>query len=340
MEVDNPWMIAFIIIVIVSMMCTPVVIWHMYYHAPFAELKYSLLFVLHITLYLEEISTLPYAWSSVDVLCDVMGWLHFYSGFANVLVVTQMGFHYLSYLISHYPTQINSWIQKYGTYVTFGLPLITLLPFSTNSYGVSNEVWCTLPSGSLVANNWAIIVFYAWIWLCLFLNTGQLTIALFRLSQQTGVEQVRNNIFSSIGLYIAITTLCWLPRAIPRLIHLFMDYKTSDILYLLTTVPLYLSGLGYAICYYIDVQSNQGKERRASSVHSAGSSLNADKIADILGGVESESSSFENPLYRGGRGGSTGNRSSNEFARQMSPNSVSSMGGRAVRKDSGVTDNM
>lgn len=322
-------MIVFIFIVIVSMIVTPIVIVHMYHQSNLEDLKYFLLFLLHITLFLEDISTLPYVWSSVDVLCKIMGWLHFYSGFANVLVVTLMGFHYLSYLLSNYPTQINLWIERYGVYLIFGLPLITLLPFSTDSYGVSNDDWCTLPSGSRASNNWAIIVFYSWIWLCIVINVVQLSVALYRVNKQAGVEQLRSNLFTSIGLYILITTICWLPRVIPRLIHLFIDYESSDVLYLITTAPLYLSGIGYAAAYYLDVQTSRTRGRTRSSVHSAGS-INAEKIADFLGGMSSVSSgSFENPLYRG----------SSEFARNKTPvNKSNSREG--VRKDSGVTENM
>jgi hypothetical protein len=265
--VTAPSMISFLVIAAVSMACTLSVIAHIYHTSSFEDLRIVLIFLLHISVFIEDLSTLPYAYSWNDDFCSAMGWVHFYSGFCNINVVTLMGFHYLGSITSETRAhRINKWISYYGHYFIFGLPVITVFPFITDSYGVSNNNWCTLPSKSRRSNDWAVGIFYGWIWILLLVNILQLTYSLYRSLKYD--REVCRRLVLSIGLYILLTILCWLPRTVPRFVHLFVSYDSSDELYLWTTLPLYLSGLGYAACYLLDVRMHP-RQRRTSSIDSS-----------------------------------------------------------------------
>jgi hypothetical protein len=290
MEPSDPLMVFFLVIACISMVSTSAVIYHIYTRLNFDDLRVPLLFFMHVSVLLEDLSTLPYAFSWNNQLCDIFGWLHFYSGFWNINIVTLLGFHYLAGITSgKWSHKINKYINKYGFRLSFFLPMITLLPFSTDSYGKSNDHWCTLPSGSRQSNNWAIAVFYSWIWTLILVNIIQFSYSFYQSWKFD--KELCKRLMLTIGLYIFVTILCWLPRTIPRFLHLFLSFSTSDRLYLLTTLPLYLSGIGYAICYTIDYQL-VARERRTSSVDSNQlSGLRISHIEELF-----RESSAENPL--------------------------------------------
>jgi hypothetical protein len=155
MKYSDPLMITLFTIAAVSALCTLCVLMHLFVTHPVMDIRILLIFLLHATVLMEDISNLPIVYNGSNVICHFMGWLHYYTGFANILVVSFLSVHHFGYLnIESHSHLINRYIRKYSVYMIFGLPLITLLPFITNSYGLETEIWCVLP-GNRTANTWA-----------------------------------------------------------------------------------------------------------------------------------------------------------------------------------------
>ncbi len=209
----------------------------------------QLLLLLHFTLLFEEVTTLPYAYAGNDGLCKAFGFFHVYSGLSNIMVTGVLTLHYCNFILftNH---ALGNFLSKYKLTLIFGFPLITLLPFSTDSYGKANDCWCTLPSSNQISNIWAIAVFYGWAWIVLFISFGLICYVIHKARMLDSA--LSRKVFSAIGIYVFFTMICWFPRTVPRLMKLFVTLETTNIEYFWTTFPLYYTGLIYTIILFWD----------------------------------------------------------------------------------------
>jgi hypothetical protein len=290
MDASDPWVIFFFIIATVSIICTLFVLTHIYLTQKFTDNRVSLLFLLHFTVLMEDITNLPLAWVNPLWLCQIFGWLHFYTGLCNLIVISFMSFYYFSYLnLENYSSSINKFIHKYSFSIIFGFPLITVLPFSTSSYAISGGMWCTLPSGSRVSNNWAIGVFYVWAFLFSLSSMFQYAYTRYRFIRYK--LPLGNRLSLSVGSYIIVSIFCWFPRIIPRFVHFFMYYTSSNLLVLLTTLPLYVSGILYSFIYVLGLVYLD--DNRTDSRADSTGNLSSFQISNLEGILAETNSSFE-----------------------------------------------
>jgi hypothetical protein len=209
----------------------------------------QLLLALHLTLLLEEIFTYPYAYTSQPNLCRAIGFFHFYSGLANIMVTGLLTTHFANYLLFS-NVNITHVILTYKTWIIVGFPLITLLPFSTNSYGRTNDHWCSAIGYEETSRIWAIAVFYGWAWIVILYSFSLITYVIHRAHVLDNTLMTK--VFSSVGIYVFVTILCWIPRTIPRFMILFWNFHASSSTYLWTAIPVYLSGIFYSFILYRD----------------------------------------------------------------------------------------
>jgi hypothetical protein len=251
MKANDPWLIGFYTVASFSVLCTLSTLFHLTFYGNFGEFRISLLFLLHLTLLLQCIAYLPLAYTDCEGLCAFMGFVHHYCGFAHVLVVFLMGWHHYSYINTEkYAARINSFIASYGLLIIFLVPTVTALPFITNSYGVSQEIWCDLPPDNRTANDWALIVYFAPVFSFDFVTFIQFAYSMVRLHYYQ--TELNNNLFLSTGIYIFISLLAEIPRIILRMIY-FSDPNQpgSNVIAVRTILPLYLTGILYFIVYLI-----------------------------------------------------------------------------------------
>ena len=127
MEASDPWIVFFFVVAITSFLCSLYVLINVIRIGSFTEFRTYFLLLLHFTLLLQDLSCLPIVNVSSNGLCQFMGWLRFYSGFSNILVIFFFSLHYLCGVsFEQYENQINKFIRNYSLYVIFILPLITL----------------------------------------------------------------------------------------------------------------------------------------------------------------------------------------------------------------------
>jgi hypothetical protein len=250
MDASSPWILICFALAIVSVTLLLVVDIHIYAYRDFNQIRSKLLFWLYLTLTVEEIAYLPFAYIQVPGLCRFMAWLHYYCGLTSVLLIYLLSLHYFSYVSNEKNARpINKFISKNGLRLAFGFPMITILPFATNSYGVSNNLTCTLPHESNVANIWAYTIFYGWVMLLLLFALAHFLYSFLQVAHfHLGLHR---QLFISCGAYILIAFIAWIPRLLERIFQFRINHSvnTGNIA---TLLPIYAAGILYGVIYFID----------------------------------------------------------------------------------------
>lgn len=236
---------AYYAIAALSALCSLFVCFTLWLFASLKTTATQLLLILHFTLLCEEVCSLPFIFAWNRGLCATIAFFHFYAGFANAisigLLVISYRYHFMDDTFG-----LTNLIQKYSLHFVTIIPLITLLPFITNSYSNDNDVWCTMKTSSRTTNVWAFCTFYGWAWLILNLSTLVLVITMYQVyivDREIGMK-----LFSTTGMYAIIAILSWLPRTAIRFWN--VDNQDEDNTALLFAYfPVYISGILYTVVF-------------------------------------------------------------------------------------------
>lgn len=205
-----------------------------------------LILCLHLSLMGEEVATLPNAYTNNESACVAMKFFHFYFSLMNITVVALLVECYRSFVLEDYYDS-RARIMKYGIYIILIFPVITAIPFATGSYNVNddddNRGWCT-PSFEH-DSSWTLGIYFIWVWLCLLGAIGMLIYSGFRVCRKDKI--VGKSFFSSIGLYVAVAILSWIPRSFVRLVQ--YDHSPSIFLFFAAYLPIDISGICYTLIF-------------------------------------------------------------------------------------------
>jgi hypothetical protein len=127
--------------------------------------------------------------------------------------------------------------------------LVTILPFSTNSYGntiFDDDIslgWCSMKKGS-VGTGWAFGVLYVWVWLVLLLSSCCLTLIFYR-SYRT-FSEMAPRLLRIFGLYPVVLACSWSMRSMRRIAMLeSLKFEPSSFY----NIPIYLTGIFFLFIY-------------------------------------------------------------------------------------------
>lgn len=241
---DQDTFIAYYVIAAVSALSSVFVCLTLWVFASLRTTATQLLLLVHLTLLCEELSSLPYAFNWNDGLCATIAFLHFYAGFANAVSIGLLVISYRYHFIDD-TYDITKFIHKYSIQMVAGIPLVTLLPFITNSYMNDNEVWCTMQTNSTITNAWAFGTFYCWAWLILIISTLVLVVTMYQVFSVD--KEIGKKLFSTTGMYAIISILSWVPRTAARFWNVNEDIDNTAFLY--AYFPVYISGILYTIVF-------------------------------------------------------------------------------------------
>jgi hypothetical protein len=248
-DVNHQQAIIFFVIASISTVFSFLSMRVIWIHGNSKSVSSQLLLLLHATLLLEEVSTLPYTYSGNSGLCKTFGFIHIYSGLANIVVIGLLTLHYCNHVLFS-NLEISHFLSNTKYYWIFGFPLIALLPFSTNSYGTEQDVWCTITSSSKDGQVWFVAAQFLWIWVILVFSICMIIYVVYRASQLD--HGVAHSIFSSIGIYVFVSVLCWIPRSLTKTIQGFFENQNDA--HFWTTMPLFLAGAFYGLILLRDRQ--------------------------------------------------------------------------------------
>lgn len=181
--------------------------------------------------------------------------------------------HYVKYISSYSPWLMKR-IAKYKTCIVFGFPIITALPFTTpdNSYGVTDSIFCGLPSNSATQDLWAIFILHFWLWIVLIISISLLCRTLYNAFKHDA--NIAGKIITTIGIYVFVKMLAWLERTIPRVMNLLdPGFHSPPITYLVMIYILYSIAIIYGVLLVrdkmvvlVDYQTMGNKHRDGSVV--------------------------------------------------------------------------
>lgn len=207
---------------------------------------------LHLTQIVLMLFSLPNIYKQPIGLCQFAGWIRFYSAFGNI--ISAAANMYILYQTLFGTTGAENYNRasisnrfKWLELAIYGIPLITLLPFSQNEYGLHqyqvNGVdysYCQM----IGHNNliWSLMVAYAWGWL---FNVASLCIMVAILIKAYFIySDLARRILLMFGFYPIATILLWIPQT-------YAFYGRNYNPGLILAAPL----LGF--CYFIIFLSSQ-----------------------------------------------------------------------------------
>jgi hypothetical protein len=236
--------IAYYVVAGVSAVCSVFVSATLCLYGSLKTTATQLLLLLHITLLLEEISSLPFVFNDVRGICTAVAFLHFYSGLANAvavgLLVISYRYHFMEDTLG-----VTQFIEKYSNYLVGVLPLITLLPLTTGSYSNHNDVWCTMQTDSFLTNLWAFVIFYFWAWPILIFST---IVLYYTMHQVYSIDrEIGFKLFSTTGMYAIVSILSWVPRTVARFSTFGRKLDNTSFLY--AYFPVYIAGIIYTLVF-------------------------------------------------------------------------------------------
>jgi hypothetical protein len=209
----------------------------------------TLILLIHVGTFIQNIAGLPVIYSGNYGLCAFMAFAHYMGGLMNAGATVLLTISYYNYTRDNLQ-YINQAIAKQGIPLVIAFPWIAVLPISTNSFGASDDglwYWCSL-SYSHDANIWSFVIFYLWVAVALIVATT----LFFYILYTTGSYdlEISRRLFYSIGSYIAISIICLTPRAIPRLVRLFIAFNPSVGVEYSWQVGMYIGAIAYSICFF------------------------------------------------------------------------------------------
>lgn len=200
----------------------------------------KLVLYLHLTLVLENCTTFPNVFSAVGPVCEMIAVIRTYSGIANSFVVIFLVLLYRYWFVED-TWKVVPFLSKYREWIIFIVPLISLLPLTTNSYGGSHSYFCTLQKNSLQDKVWGVILYVSVIALSISYSCVIMTHTVAHVFLTD--PRYAKSLFRSIGFYVLFSILTWIPRALAQI---------GILSYMATFYLTYISGILYVMIFFYE----------------------------------------------------------------------------------------
>ena len=206
-----------------------------------------------------------------------------------------IGVHVI-FIIRSIPIHAETFVGWKMFFLCFGIPVVvTLLPFSTSTYGCVDDepCWCfvkdTKDSPDWAMTVWYVVSFYMWIWACLLLNVGLLVYSMISMRNFSRDEyrgKVLQLLFKLLG-YPVVIIVCWTCTTMYDLILVvdYDHYTATDEVYLNLSVILpCFQGLLATIVFvmtHINFRNDISKEVHPSSVSGKPVDVNSSSVLPV-----------------------------------------------------------
>lgn len=244
-----------------------------------------LLLSIFITLLVEEITTLPFVYTWNNSFCGFVAVVHTYSGLANAIAIgsLMMYFHCSHTCNERIPFAMSTLIRDWSRFAIFVFPFITLLPFSTNSFGRDDVLWCRIQTTDQVGNLWSVLVFHLWVVAIMLIAVVMISrsiYAAYKIHMKIG-----GRLLSSIGSYSMVAFVIWLFRLTVIIGSFFTADRSSELLFV-SELVIQIMGIAFSVIFFLDmsiiIDFRTGSEVMNKSSILCGSILNWESIIDSL----------------------------------------------------------
>jgi hypothetical protein len=219
----------------------------------------KLVLCLHLTMLVENLTSIPDLYCMNNGLCSFLGFLRTYFGVSNALVLLMIVLHYrFIFIIDQF--NIKDFISMHREKIIFFTPIFTILPFSTNSYGATRGIWCSVKSDNISDDIWSFAIYYIWIMAIVCFSALTMLDTIFQV--YLADKSLAQSLVKSTGMYAVVLILSWLPRILARF---------NVISYINGNIFLYFSGIAYGIIYISERNSLSLFEENARATLAADS---------------------------------------------------------------------
>lgn len=169
-----------------------------------------LLFYLTFFLMLDLIASLP-VYAASRSACVIMAFMKAYADFMNILMSLAITTTTYSFIFYANTSRRRFILSGRYHFVILISPLITLLPFTTNSYGQEfGTPFCFFIHDNYFSNIW-FCVYLATLMVLVVFNVAVFVSILLKLDLPSDWPTAKK-IFLGDGVYALITILCWIPK--------------------------------------------------------------------------------------------------------------------------------
>lgn len=199
---------------------------------------------LHFTQILQTISLLPIIYSDNTTVCQLMGFLNYYSSFANVCVSAAINIVIYQLLFLSNNRKQSIWVEVF----IFALPLITLLPFLDDQYGKVNNSdlsYCSLKYNE-EGNTWSYAVLYGWVWAILLFSAIIFMTIIYKV-HKANFSPLFSTLMTTVGVYPLVTAIFWVPRTLHRVQGDGINVNIPD----LNNIPVFACGIVYTVVFLL-----------------------------------------------------------------------------------------
>jgi hypothetical protein len=329
----DPWVTAYIVIAAVALVLNGVAIYHLLRFGSLKAITTRLILLLHVSIFIDNIGNLPLVYNGNDGACLVIGFFYYYGALANILTITLLTAVYYNFVFDK--AYRNAWVKKYSTIIVLGVPLITLLPYSTHSY-VPNRYWCILKSGT-----WSYMVYFPLIVVLLFCSSTFIYILYYSWPD----EAISKTLLSTVGTYIALSWIAWIITVILSFVEIFHPFTATGAISILFSMQ-YFTAIAYTISFAYNYSLFMKYELEAANTSRVDPSLNItfEAFEDAIFGIrfdhdrDNESERASNPAGRNHSVAST--RSYSEVIHGLRKSRLSNrLAGADLNKTNAADDN-
>lgn len=235
----------------ISMILNGAVLVNMFKRGKFATSFTHIIFALHVSIIVEEIVTLPYAFSDIQAICIMAELIHYYCVLLHMVCVACLVLTYYSALFED-RYHFRDFLEKYGMYLIYLFPCIILFRLCDSNYENVEYPFCVIHAATFEALYF--FTYYLWIWLVLAGSVFFVTFATYHIYIKSDAL-IAWRFISSVGVYIMAAFVGWLPTTIIALAFSNPDDDGSTDQRMGSYVPVYASGLLYAFIFFKDRQS-------------------------------------------------------------------------------------
>lgn len=204
----------------------------------------KLLLYLHLTLLAENVCNFPNLYTKYPNFCVFIGFIRTYFGLANTIIIAMIVLHYRSLFFSDREYKINEFLVRHRERLIFWIPLISVLPFITQSYGEMDDMWCTIKDTDSADLTWSILVYYIWSLFFIAFNLCVMSITVVEVLQRD--RALAQSLCRSIGVYVLVAVVSWTCRCISR-------YNVVSLID--TNITLAISAIIYGLLFLLEMQA-------------------------------------------------------------------------------------
>jgi len=208
----------------------------------------KLLLYLQLTLLAENVCNFPNIYIKYDNFCAFIGFIRTYFGLANIIIIAMIVLHYRS-LFSSDNIKIAEFLAKHRERLIFIIPVVSLLPFSTQSYGEVEDMWCSLADGDSADITWSIIIYY--VWLVFFIIFDLFVMVYTTMEVLKSDIALASTLCRSVGVYVIVAVIGWIFHCLSRF-HVMSFFNTN--------ILISISSLLYFILFLLEMNSLQRYE--------------------------------------------------------------------------------